>query len=247
MNQRNPAPNPIQPRILRAYSTLLQLHPMWSGLLVLSLGLSPEASALPIASNIAGAVSLAIDDDPVHLREIVRSGAVDFVVNSLDEAIRAMKNELRKQAPLSVALQASPLAALEEAIDRGLAPQLFSSFLPATPVVLEMAGKLRALGADLIDFSFGSREPYPGFLDSETILAPKLTSHSWQLHTYSFETSAELRDFDAHALNLLPSNDLLRRRWLEAAPRILQRQRPPQRSLWLAPQEADLLRKAVNR
>ena len=83
--------------------------PLLAGLLILSLGLNPAGAALSTAANVAGAVSLAIDNNLTRLREVVRTGACDFVVTTLDEAIRAMKNEVRKHAPLSVALEADPI------------------------------------------------------------------------------------------------------------------------------------------
>ncbi len=242
-----PSPGQTQPRILRTFTTLHQLHPAWGGQLILFLGLNPQGAALSIAANIAGAVSLAIDNDPAHLREIIRTGACDFAVNTLDEAIRAMKNEVRKQAPLSVVLEADPFLTLNEILDRGLSPQLFSNFLPLTTEqtssLTQAAHRFQSKGASLIDFNDNQPDPQsPLFTPSATLL----THQHWTLHTLTFDTPAALRAFDAQALALLPPAtrehpDALRRRWLEAAPRILQRQRPPQRSLWLTPAEAEVL------
>jgi urocanate hydratase len=71
-----------------------------------------------------------------------------------------------------------------------------------------------------------------------------LNSRKWTLQTFTFDTASALRSFDAKALQLLSPKDpqeTLRRRWLEAATRILQRQRPPQRSIWLTRSEAEML------
>ena len=242
-------PDQTQPRILRTYTTLQELRSDWGGSLILSLGLDPAGSALSVAANIAGAVSLAIDNNPIHLREVVRTGAADFVVNTLDEAIRAMKNEVRKRAPLSIALNADPFMTLTEIQDRGLAPQLFSTFLSTADLspersrtLIQATHQFQAGGAFLLDFT---DQPSPGpFTPANERLAPLLTRRNWTLQTYTFETAATLRAFDARALSLLSPDhpeDTLRRRWLEAAPRILQRQRPPQRSLWLSSREAALL------
>ncbi|HEY2038491.1 MAG TPA: hypothetical protein VGG95_02445 [Edaphobacter sp.] len=233
----------VQPRILRTYTVLQQLRPGWAGSLILSVGLSPQGAALSIASNIAGAVSLAIDHDPEHLREVVRTGAVDFVVNSLDEAIRAMKNELRKGSPLSVALDLDPASALAEIAERGVAPQLFSVFYTDVPGIHQRSLELQQVGAELISFENDDLNPdaMPGFRSSEPLLSSLVEQRSWQLVTRTFETANALRVFDARALDLLSSEDTLRRRWLQSAPRILQRQRPPQRSLWLSPEEEGIL------
>ncbi len=244
-----PNPDQTQPRILRTFTTLHQLRSTWGGSLTLSLGLDPAGAALSIAANIAGAVSLAIDDNPTHLREVVRIGACDFVVNTLDEAIRAMKNEVRKHAPLSVALEADPFLVLKEILERGLSPQLFSTFLPSSGRTAEQAStfasavrQFQSQGASLIDFSSSESNPQSiPFTPSHTLLSPLLTERHWTLHTFPFATPAALRTFDSQALSILPPHDTFRRRWLEAAPRILQRQRPPQRSLWLAPSEIEKL------
>jgi urocanate hydratase len=232
------APQPTsgtsQSQILRTYTTLCQLLPTWGGTVVLSLG--SAGSALSVAANIAGAVSLSIDADPANLREATRAGAVDFTVNTLDEALRAMKNEVRKHAPLSVALNAAPLLALDEILERGLAPQLFSTFLPPHPSITQAATTLHSLGAALVDFTEAG-EIQPGFRSSGSFLAPLLEARGWTLQTFTFDTPAALSSFDVEALALLPSEDALRRRWLEAAPRLLQRQRPPHRTLWLTESE----------
>ncbi len=227
-----PQPDQTQPQILRTFTTLHLLRPDWGGSFVLSLGLDTQGAALSVAANIAGAVSLAIDPDPTHLRDVVRTGAADFVVNTLDEAIRTMKNEIRKRTPLSIALNADPTLTFNEILDRGLAPQLFATFLPPSPHIAQCAATFQSLGATLIDFTEGPNAS-PNFQSSQSILTPFLNQHDWRLQTLTFETTAALRAFDAEALARIPPGDTLRRRWLEAAPRILQRQRPPQRSLWL--------------
>ena len=235
--------DPVQPRILRTYTVLQAIRTDWAGSLILLVGLSPQGAALSIASNIAGAVSLAIDPDPARLRQVVRTGAVDFVVNTLDEAIRAMKNEIRRGSPLSVALDLDPSTALAEIAERGLVPQLFSVFTPAVPDVSQRAVQLHQLGSDVISFQEGNLppDPMPAFRNSQPLLDNLLEQHSWQLVTRTFQTPAELRSFDARALNLLSPKDTLRRRWLHSVARILQRQRPPQRSLWLTAEEAAAL------
>lgn len=230
--------------ILRAYTALHQLRRTWGGSLILSLGLDPQGAALSIAASIAGAVSLAIDNNPAHIREVVRTGAVDFTVTTLDEAIRAMKNEVRKRSPLAVALNAEPIPTVAEILERGLAPQVFATFLPQNPHINEGAAALHSIGAALIDFT-ETTEPLPGFQSAQVILNPFLKDRGWTLQTFNFDTLPALRAFDAKALDLLPPEDTLRRRWLESAPRILQRQRPPHRALWLTQSEAQALNAAA--
>jgi urocanate hydratase len=200
--------------------------------------LDPAGSALSIAANIAGAVSLIIDNDLTHIREAIRAGAVDFTVTTLDEAIRAMKNEIRKGSPLSVALSADPVLALDDVLGRGLAPQLFASFLPTHSRIEDAAHTLATLGADLIDFT--ASPPAAGFQASGALVGPLLERHGWTLRIFTFETQAALRSFDARVLSLLPPEDVMRRRWIEAGRSILPRDASPNRALWLTQSEFDL-------
>jgi hypothetical protein len=65
-----------------------------------------------------------------------RAGYLDFVVNSLDEALRALKNEVRQKRPLSVGLIADVDATLAEMDERGIQPDL--RFDPASlPIILQ--------------------------------------------------------------------------------------------------------------
>jgi len=228
--------NELQRLSLRAFTALYALRTDWRGSLVLSAGHDVHGAALAVASHIAGAVSLAIDSDTARIREAVRSGAADFVVNTLDEAIRAMKNEIRRQNPLSVVLAAAPDAALEEALERGLAPQVFTSFPCADldqGLEQKSSVRFREMGAELVQFE-GGRET-AGW-NAERLIEQTVEGKRWEMDSFTFDSVAELRAFDARALAGL-EGDGLRRRWLEAVPRILQRQRPPQRWLWLTGQE----------
>ena len=242
-------PTMLQPFALRAFTALYQIRPSWAGCLVLSLGLNEGGAALAVATHIAGGVSLAVDDDPARLREVVRNGTTDFVVNTLDEALRAIKNELRKGAPLSVALKADPDAALKEMLERGLAPQVFSRFdgVGDDELLERASDEFASLDARLIDFETSSDSPdAPSYmaLKADEIISPLLEGEGWSLVTCQVESPTALRNLDKRVAELLPQEDHLRRRWLESVPRMLQRQRPAQRSLWLSPQEKEVLEAA---
>jgi hypothetical protein len=74
------------------------------------------------ASRIAGGATLVVLADAVAARQLMRAGACDFVVTSLDEALRILKNEVRRAAPVSVCLVADAPAVLTECVERGLQP-----------------------------------------------------------------------------------------------------------------------------
>ena len=226
-----------QAHILRTLTVLHSLRRDWGGALILCCGLAPQGSALALASNIAGAVCLNIEEEPNLLRAAMRSGSCDFIVNTLDEALRAMKNEVRKHLPLSDGLQGSPARVLGEILERGVSPQLFTDITngPASAA----RRKLQSLGALVIDFD--GRPTLEGTLDANTLLDTFLRQQQWQLRTVTFDTSAALRAFDARALSSLQEGDQLRRRWLQAAPRILQRERLIHRVLWVTESEKQIL------
>ncbi|MBS1821181.1 MAG: hypothetical protein JST61_04290 [Acidobacteria bacterium] len=232
----------IQPRALEALTALYEIKPSWEGAVILSLGLDTRGSALAIAGNIAGAVTLAVDNDSAHLRGVVRSGACDFVVNTFDEAVRAMKNEVRKRAPLSVALAMDTDRAIAEVLDRGLVPQLFACSIDdpsSREPAAYAASQLSLLGADLLSNSTAPILPseFDRWLHVGQLADTLAERNGWCLSTMTFDTPAALRAFDYRASGLLDPEDHLRRRWLDAAPRVLQRQHPPRRSLWLTSSE----------
>ncbi|MCL2659327.1 MAG: hypothetical protein FWD64_02240 [Acidobacteriaceae bacterium] len=223
----------LQSQILCGFTVLHRLREDWRGAIVLSLGLD---AALPFASSIAGAVSLVIDDDPSRMQQAIRTGVCDFVVTTLDEALRVMKNEVRKHTSIVVGLHNDVIGSLDEILERGLVPQLFTSFLPPdeNASVPKATDFFRSHGAILVDFGEGSTS---GFQSSRSLLEATMQEAGWQLHNFAFDSHESLRAFDARAAALIPPEDTLRRRWMEGVPRVLHRQRPRQRSLWLTESE----------
>ena len=77
-----------------------------------------------IAGNIAGAATLAATADIDTQKQAVRDGVVDFLVTSLDEALRILKNEIRKRNTVAVCVSASPAQIAREMLERGVQPDL---------------------------------------------------------------------------------------------------------------------------
>ncbi len=88
------------------------------------------------AARIACACSLLLVDDPAEARQAVRSGAADFLITTLDEALRILKTELRRKAPVGVCLRAPVGSVLEACVERGVQPD----YLGAPQPVLEVRG-----------------------------------------------------------------------------------------------------------
>jgi len=82
------------------------------------------SAALLIAANIAGAASLTACADKAMQRQAIREGMVDFLVTTLDEALRILKNQVRKRETVAVCV-AQPAEHLErEMIEIGVLPDL---------------------------------------------------------------------------------------------------------------------------
>jgi hypothetical protein len=104
-----------------------QFHDTLGGKLLLRSVWNADGIAAVIAASVAGAASLCVDADADGLRQGLRSGFIDFVVGNLDEALRILKNELRRGLPVSVGLAVNAEDCIAAMIDRGLQPDLLSA------------------------------------------------------------------------------------------------------------------------
>lgn len=90
--------------------------------------LNSETRALIVAANIAGAATLAALADAEARKQFMREGIVDFLVTSLDEALRILKNEVRKRETVAVCValesEISEAEFAREMIERGVRPDL---------------------------------------------------------------------------------------------------------------------------
>ena len=132
---------------LRLYGALVEVREDWGGRLVLSCGEGCAASGVPAAVSIAGGATLAVDGDAAEVKAAMRRGEVDFVVNTLDEALRALKNEVRVRRPLSVGLIADVDAVLREMVERGVQPDLLLIGAKQNAQAIEQNESIRALQA----------------------------------------------------------------------------------------------------
>jgi Urocanase Rossmann-like domain len=101
------------------------------GRLLLVSAFDERASKLVVAANIAGYATLKIVVDGEAGRQGIRAGVCDFLVNSLDEALRILKNEIRKKQAVSVCLVGDREAVLAEIVERGLQPDLLDTTVAA--------------------------------------------------------------------------------------------------------------------
>jgi len=104
--------------------------------------LNNQSRALIVAANIAGAASLAASRDSAAQRKAIHEGIIDFSVNSLDEALRILKNEIRKRQPVAVGVTLPPAHVEREMQERGVVPDLTESAIGRTTDGEEHEGAL---------------------------------------------------------------------------------------------------------
>jgi urocanate hydratase len=229
----------LQRQTLRLYGELMARSESWAGKLVFACGDGVSGTGLPAAVSIAGGTSLVLDPNTAAVKSVFRQGGVDFVVNTLDEALRVLKNEIRKHRPLSVALEGEVQPALAEMRERGVLPDL--QVCPARTasetsyeVVSEVGevGELEQAGIERLRLT--SRE---GIAAPSVRLAGWLAERGWSEVVLEAATTSALRELDARLLALLPEGEAQRRTWVQ---RIAHYQRPEPggaRVVWLTEAE----------
>ncbi len=94
------------------------------GRLLLLTGQEHSRAPRAMAARIAGAATLLVLEEAAAAKAALRSGACDFLVSSLDEALRILKNEVRRRAPVTVCLHGMPAMVVADCIERGVQPDL---------------------------------------------------------------------------------------------------------------------------
>ena len=79
--------------------------------------------AFPLACIGSGGAVLLLADETAQARQASRRGAADFIVDTLSEALRILKNELRQRRSVAVALVGSVEANTVAMEERGVQPQ----------------------------------------------------------------------------------------------------------------------------
>src|SRR5262249_16083108 len=92
------------------------------GKLIVSGGIGGMCGAQPLAATLAGAAFLGIDVDPERIKKRLKTGYCDFMVNTLDEALRILKNAVRKKENVSVGLVGNCADIIPELAERGVVP-----------------------------------------------------------------------------------------------------------------------------
>jgi len=97
-----------------------------AGKLIASGGMGGMGGAQPLAATLNGAAFLGIDVDPERIKRRVKTGYCDVMVTTLDEALRILKNAVRKREATSVGLVGNCADIIPELASRGVVPDLLT-------------------------------------------------------------------------------------------------------------------------
>jgi hypothetical protein len=208
-------------------------EPSLGGKLLYAGELGSHGRVLLVAGNIAGSASLAATADAAARKQAIRDGVADFLVNSLDEALRIIKNEIRKRETVAVCIAAAPETIEREMLERGVLPDLLA------PLSLAGSSSAPSFGPAVRRIEFCSA---PG--DQALVV--------WSVDSAPAQWLPKL---DALAVECLQGNASraasVARRWLRVAPRYLGRLAENFRVLRCRPEIADefvsRVQSAVNR
>jgi urocanate hydratase len=97
-----------------------------AGKLIVSGGMGGMGGAQPLAATMTGAAFLGIDVDPERIKKRLKTGYCDFMVTTLDEALRILKNGIRKKENVSVGLVGNCADVIPELAERGVVPDILT-------------------------------------------------------------------------------------------------------------------------
>ncbi len=186
--------------------------PTLGGNLLYAGELDSHGRAMVIAGNVSGCATLAATAEPTAQKLVIRDGVVDFVVTSLDEALRVLKNEIRKRATVAVCVSKAPSTVEREMIERGVLPDLVFAGLERMP-----------------HFGAGTREIRSAKPDSSW------AAITWQVAQAPARWMAKL---DEIALDCL-ATDWRARHWIRLSPRYCGRMAQAQRAFYCDPESAE--------
>jgi urocanate hydratase len=171
--------------------------------------LDQAGRALVVAGNVAGAASLSATADSASPKQAIRDGVVDFLVTSLDEALRILKNEVRKGETVAVCVGVAPEQIEREMRERGVQPDLLRQ--GASPGA---SSNPEGPSRDVQPETPWSRKP----LNKNPMSVPALVQ--WRVDS---APARWLPKLDSIALDCLAPKNESARRWLRLAPRYLGR------------------------
>lgn len=190
-------------------------EPCLGGNLIYSGELDAVGSIVMVAGNIAGSATFAVTGDGAEQKRSIRNGIADFVVTSLDEALRILKNEIRKRNSVAVCIGSDRDAVEREMIERGVVPDVVFAG------VFAQRRKVTCFGEHVRELVVSEPDA------SVAILA-------WSVVRAAARWMPKL---DAIALECL-ANEPCMRRWIRLSPRYFGRANLGERAFYCEPEPA---------
>jgi len=97
-----------------------------AGKLIVSGGMGGMGGAQPLAATMNSAAFLGVDVDPERIKKRLKTGYCDFLVTTLDEALRILKNAVRKKENVSVGLVGNCADIIPGLAERGVVPDILT-------------------------------------------------------------------------------------------------------------------------
>src|ERR1700722_3482632 len=101
-------------------------HGDLAGKLIVSGGMGGMGGGELLAATSTGAAFLGIDVDAERIKKRLKTGYCDFMVTTLDEALRILKNAVRKKENVSVGLVGNCADMIPELAERGVVPDILT-------------------------------------------------------------------------------------------------------------------------
>ncbi len=229
------------------------------GKLVVTGGMGGMGGAQPLAATMNGAAFLGIDVDPERIKKRLKTGYCDVMVTSLDEALRILKNAVRKGEATSVGLVGNCADVIPELAKRGVVPDLLTDQTSAhdplggyVPNGMTLLQKLGAVtfdyGNNIRTFAFqqGVKNAYdfPGFVPA--YIRPLFCEGKGPFRWVALSGEpSDIARTDQLVLEMFPHDEHLNR-WIKLAQKRVKFQGLPSRICWLGYGERDKFGLALN-
>jgi urocanate hydratase len=228
-----------------------------AGKLVLGGGMGGAGGAQALAAAFCGAAFLGIDADADRIKRRVKTGYCEVMVNSLDEALRMLKNAVRRRNSVSIGLLGNCADLFPQLALRGVVPDLVADYTPTRapfegyiPAGLAPEAAAVAARSDAEHFRVRAQESvaiqHAGLRDLEKLGAHAVTplgvscilqlllDDGRRLCTWLALSGepADIARLDRLALEMFPDDERLRH-WLPLAGKYVRFQGLPARVAWL--------------
>src|SRR5216683_1265190 len=223
-----------------------------SGKLIVSGGMGGMGGAQPLAATMTGAAFLGIDVDPERIKKRLKTGYCDFMVTTLDEALRILKNAVRKKENVSVGLVGNCADVIPELAERGVVPDILTDQTSAhdplngyVPNRMSLAGALELRKRDPKAYEEKSLDAIARHVEGMLRLKKMgavTFDYGNNIRTFAFQRGVK----DAYDFTgFVPENQILRR-WIDLARKRIKFQGLPARICWLGYGERAQFGLAIN-